>query len=430
MPTLTDHLPADPRAFAARALTRVAREMQGSLILGIAAEVRALIAQGQQVCNLTVGDFDSKQFPVPALLSEGVKAALDAAQTNYPPAEGIPELRKAVCDWYARALGIEVSPDWVVVASGARPVMYSTYRLFLEPGDTLLYCVPSWNNGYYGQLTDAVQQTVATKAENDFMPTAEELEGPFRHARLFTLNSPQNPTGTVIKPERLAAIARLVVAENQRRAQLGERPLLWMWDQVYWTLTFGGAQHAHPCALVPECAPYVITVDAISKSFAATGLRVGWAVLPPVFAERMKAFVGHVGAWAPKPEQVATAALLADDAAMAAFGATFRAALQERLTVLDEGLTRLGVHHLVPQGAMYLSVHFELFGRPGVDGQPMRTNEDVRRWLLQRAGVAVVPFQAFDLPGDSGWFRMSVGAVSVPALRAALDRLGAALASG
>ncbi len=99
MPKLTDHLPADPRAFAARALTRVAREMQGSLILGIAAEVRALIAQGQQVCNLTVGDFDSKQFPVPGLLSDGVKAALDAAQTNYPPAEGIPELRSAIAAW-------------------------------------------------------------------------------------------------------------------------------------------------------------------------------------------------------------------------------------------------------------------------------------------------------------------------------------------
>jgi len=424
---LAPHLPADPRGFAALALTRVAREMQGSLILGIAAEVRALIAQGQPVCNLTVGDFDAQQFPVPAALSEGVKRALDAAHTNYPPAEGIAELRKAVADWYARALGIEVAPDWVVVASGARPVMYATYRLFLEPGDTLLYCVPSWNNGYYGQLTDAVQETVATQAQNDFMPTAAELEDPFTRARLFTLNSPQNPTGTVIKPERLAEVARAVVAENRRRAASGGRPLLWMWDQVYWTLTYGEAAHAHPCALVPECAPYVVTVDAISKSFAATGLRVGWAVLPPVFAERMKAFIGHVGAWAPKPEQVATAQLLADDAAMAEFGEQFRGALRERLTVLDDGLTQLGVHHLVPQGAMYLSVRFDLFGRPGVDGTPMSTNEEVRRWLLQRAGLAVVPFQAFDLLEDSGWFRMSVGAVSVPALRAALRRLGAAL---
>ena len=429
MPTLDAHLPSDPRAFAARALTKNAREMQGSLILGIAAQVRALAASGRPLCNLTVGDFDPKQFPVPPSLSRGISRALDAGHTNYPPAEGIAELRTAVSGWYSRSLGVDVSPDWVVVASGARPVMYSTYRLFLEKGDTLVYCVPSWNNGYYGQLTDAVQVTVATKAENDFMPTADELAEPLRRARLFTLNSPLNPTGTMIRPERLAEIARLVVSENVRRNLTGERPLLWMWDQVYWTLTFGAAAHAHPCALVPECAPYVITVDAISKSFAATGLRVGWAVLPPVLAERMKALIGHIGAWAPKAEQFATAELLADDEAMATFGARFRAALHERLSVLDEGLTRLGVHHLVPQGAMYLSVRFDLFGRPGVDGQPMRTNEEVRLWLLQKAGVAVVPFQAFDLMEDTGWFRMSVGAVSVDALRSALERLGAALAA-
>jgi aspartate aminotransferase len=397
--------------------------MQGSLILGIAAEVRALAAQGQPICNLTVGDFDARQFPVPDELREWVKEALDGAETNYPPAEGIAALREAVAGWYERALGVKVGADWVVVASGARPVMYATYRLLLERGDTLLYCVPSWNNGYYGQLTEAHQETVQTLAENDFMPTAEELAEPFTRATLFTLNSPQNPTGTMIRPDRLAAIARLLVAENNRRAADGRRPLMWMWDQVYWTLTFGDAVHAHPCALVPECAPYVITVDAISKSFAATGLRVGWAVLPPVLAERMKAFIGHVGAWAPKPEQVATARFLSNDAAMAAFGTRFRAALAERLELLDRGLTALGIEHLVPQGAMYLSVRFNLFGREGVDGQPMRTNEDIRRWLLTRAGLAVVPFQAFDLAGDSGWFRMSVGAVSVPALEAALERL-------
>lgn len=416
-------LPADPAAFASRALTQNAAAMKGSLILGIAAEVRALAAQGQPICNLTVGDFDPRQFPVPEELCEAVKTALDGAETNYPPAEGIAPLREAVAEWYARDLGVKVGADWVVVASGARPVMYATYRLLLERGDTLLYCVPSWNNGYYGQLTDARQETLETRAENDFMPTAEELVEPFTRATLFALNSPQNPTGTVIRPERLAAIARALVAENVRREAEGRRPLMWMWDQVYWTLTYGGAVHAHPCALVPECAPYVITVDAISKSFAATGLRVGWAVLPPVLAERMKAFIGHVGAWAPKPEQVATAQFLRNEGAMTAFGERFKAALAERLDVLDRGLTALGIEHLVPQGAMYLSVRFELFGREGVDGQPMETNEDVRRWLLHRAGVAVVPFQAFDLEADTGWFRMSVGAVSVAALEAALGRL-------
>jgi aspartate aminotransferase len=231
----------------------------------------------------------------------------------------------------------------------------------------------------------------------------------------------------VIAPDRLAAIAEAIVAENARRAAAGQKPLMWMWDQVYWRLTYGGVAHAHPAQLVPAIAPYLVTVDAISKAFAATGLRVGWAVLPPRLAERMKAFLGHVGAWAPRPEQIGTAALLDDAGAQASFGTEFRSALEERLGILDRGLTALGIQHLVPQGAIYLSVRFDLFGRPGADGQPMRTNEDIRRWLLQRAGVAVVPFQAFDLPEDSGWFRMSVGAVSPAQLTAALDRLRDAL---
>lgn len=429
MISLAGYLPADAAAASARALNPIARAMQGSLILGIAAEVRALAATGKPICNLTVGDFDPRLFPIPRKLRDATVAAMDNFQTNYPPSEGIPELRHAVVEHYRRTLGIEIKPDWVVIASGARPVMYATYRLFLEPDDVLLFPVPSWNNGYYGQLCQAKIVTLPSLPENNFFPTAETLAPHLPTARMFTLNSPLNPTGTVIAPDVLAGIARAIVEENHRRNGSGQRPLMWMWDQVYGELTFGGNRHAHPAALVPEVAPYVVTVDAISKCFAATGLRVGWAVLPPYLAERMKAFLGHVGAWAPKPEQVGTTALLNDVPAMAEFGATFRAGLDERLTCLHEGLSRLDVHHLVPQGAMYLSVRFDLFGRPGVDGQPMRTNEDIRKWLLERAGIAVVPFQAFDMAEENGWFRISVGAVSVDALRAALDRLGQALAA-
>lgn len=421
MPSLAAHLPADARAAAARALNATSRGMQGSMILGIAGEVRAMIAGGAPVCNLTVGDFDPKQFPIPRSLRDAVVAAYDGGQTNYPPAEGLPELRKAVAADFARRFGAEVDPSWVIIASGARPVMYSTYRLFLEPGDELCFCVPSWNNGYYGQLTGARMVPVATSAATNFFPTAEQLREPLRTATLFTLNSPLNPTGTVIDPGSLDAIARLVVEENARRDAAGERPLLWMYDQVYGELVFGQAVHAHPCTRVPEVAPYVVTIDAVSKCFAATGVRVGWAILPPYLAERMKAFLGHVGAWAPRPEQVACTALLGDVGGRAEFGLAFRAALAERLDLLHRRLDGMGVEHLVPQGAMYLSVRFEPRGR---------TNEEVRRWLLARAGLAVVPFQAFDMPEDSGWFRMSVGAASPDEIRGAMDRLQAALRAG
>ena len=411
----------------AKALNPISAGMQHSLILGIAAEVRARQAAGAEICNLTVGDFDPRQFPVPRALRDGTVAAYDNAQTNYPPAEGIPELRQAICDWYARELGIAITPDWVVVASGARPVMYATYRLFLEAGDEQLFPAPSWNASYYGQITGAKAVTVPTRAEDGFFPDPAGLPAYFRTAQLFSLNSPLNPTGTVIAPERLAAIAQALVDENDRRAreEPHRRPLMWMWDQVYWQLCFGTAKHVHPCAVVPACAPYVITVDAISKAFAATGLRVGWAVLPPPLATAMKALIGHIGAWAPKPEQTATAGLLNDPDAIAAYRAEFHAAVQARLSMLHTRLSALGIPHIAPQGAIYLSVQFALFGRMGVNGAPMRTNEDIRVYLLDKAGFAVVPFQAFEMPEESGWFRISVGAVSVASLNAALNRLEA-----
>jgi aspartate aminotransferase len=429
MITLSAHLPADATTSATRALNPVSRAMQGSLILQIAAEVRAFVAQGHPVCNLTVGDFDSRQFPIPRSLADGVTAAYDAGQTNYPPSEGIPELRKAIAGWYGRHLDLDISPDWVVVASGARPVMYATFRLFLEQHDELLFPVPSWNNGYYAQLCGARATPVPTRAVDNFFPTAESLASPLRRARVFSLNSPLNPTGTAITAAQLEPIARAVVAENRRRSADGTPALMWMWDQVYWRLTYGDTRHVHPCALVPEVTPYLVTVDAISKAFAATGLRVGWAVLPPVLAERMKALLGHVGAWAPRPEQFATARLLDDDEAASAYHLGFRAGLHERLRTLSTGLADLGVQHTMPQGAMYLSVRFDLFGRPGVDGTPMTTNEDIRRFLLHEAGLAVVPFQAFDLLEENGWFRMSVGAVSIADLEAAFVRLRRALAA-
>ncbi len=412
--------------FQAGAVTPVIAAMQGSLILQIAAEVRELISRGRPVCNLTVGDFDPKQFPIPALLAEGTNRAVGAGQTQYPPSEGIPELRRAISGWYQRRLGFDAPVANIVVASGARPAMYATYRMILDPGDELVYAVPSWNNGYYGQLCQAQMVPVVTRPEDDFFPTAALLAPKLRTARLLTLNSPLNPTGTMIGREQLAAIATLVAEENRRRGRSSERPLLWMWDQVYWQLTFGPAHH-HPSVLVPEVAPYVITVDAISKAFAATGLRVGWAVAHPYIAERMKSFLGHVGSWAPRPIQVATAELLDNDVEADRYLRVFRSGLQERLAVIHEALTQAGVVHLAPQGAMYLSIQLDRLGRPGVGGAPIRNNEDTRRWLLEAAGVAVVPFQAFDLPEDSGWFRMSIGAVSLPELRAGMARLVDAL---
>src|SRR5262245_3055653 len=409
-----------------RSLSRIARGLIGSEGLPIAAEVRAAVAAGREVCNLTVGDFDPREFPLPRKLAEGVRAALEAGHTNYPPSNGVLELRKAVVEFYRRELGLDYPLDSVIVAGGARPLIYATYRALLDPGDAVVFPVPSWNNNHYAYLTGARAVALEVRREHRFHPTAEQVAAALPEAQLVALCSPLNPTGTAIDPATLTAICRAIVDENRRRERNGQRPVFLMFDQVYWATTLDRRPPVTPPALVPEVAPWTVLIDAISKSLAATGLRVGWSLAHPAVTARMSDLLGHVGAWAPKPEQVASAAFLSDAPAFQEFRGQMAERLRVRLDALHHGFERMrgrgvAVESVPPEGTLYLSVRFPVGG--SFRGRALKTNEDVRKLLLDEAGVAAVPFQAFALPREDGWFRLSVGAVSLAAIESGLARL-------
>lgn len=409
-----------------RSLSRLAQGLVGSEVLRIAGEVRAAIASGRTICNLTVGDFDPREFPLPAKLVADIKGALDAGHSNYPPSNGIPELRKAVVEFYGRELGLEYPVESVVIAAGARPLIYATYKTLVDAGDTVVFPVPSWNNNHYIYMTAAKGVPLEVTRENRFHPTAEQIAAVLPQARLLALSSPLNPTGTAMRPEVLERISRMVVDENARRAKAGERPVFIMYDQVYWATAFDTGLPLTPPSLVPEVAPYTVLIDAISKSLAATGLRVGWGLAHPAVIARMSDLLGHVGAWAPKPEQVATAAFVRDQAAWDTYRSEMAERLRQRLTLLHEGFTRMAargipIESVSPEGTLYLSVRFPI--GVTVRGRALATNEDVRKLLLDEAGIAVVPFQAFALPHEHGWCRISVGAVSVADVKSGLERI-------
>ena len=426
---------AAPRADAAppqpSRVSSLALGMAGSLILEVAADVRARTASARQICDLTIGDFDSRQFPIPQVLRDRIIAALGAGETNYPAGPGMPALREAIRTFSRERLGLDYPLESVLVTSGARPVLYSAYRTLVDPGDRVVFPVPSWQNSYYCQLVGATEVPVSCDAAADFLPSRQTLEPHIRGARLLVLNSPVNPTGTMFRADALAAICDLVLEENaQRRGR--ERPLYLLYDQVYWMLTFGAIPHVTPAALRPAMAEYTISLDAISKSFAATGLRVGWALGPPDVVRYMGDLVVHMGGWAPRPEQVATAALLGSGEAIADYHRTMNRGLKERLDALHAGVRAMRVVGLpvdatAPAGAIYLSAQFALAGYRTAAGQRLVTNQDIRRYLLDEADFAAVPFQAFGVPEDSGWFRLSVGAVSVAGIEAALPKVRAAL---
>lgn len=412
-------------------LSRLARELRGSAILGIADEIRSLAAQGQSILNLTVGDFHPRQFRIPRELEESIVEALRAGEANYPPPIGLEALRRAVCGFYERRGGRAVKLESVLIGGGARPVIYALYRALVDPGDRVVYGVPGWNNEYYCDLVGAEAIRLECSAATGFLPTAVELRPLLRGARLVALNSPLNPTGTSFSHDELAAICDAVLEENARRGS-AERPLYLFYDQVYWMITTPGTTHSDPLVLRPAIEPYLVTVDAISKCFAATGLRVGWAIAPPEIVRALNNINGHVGAWAPRPEQVAAARLLGDHAAVERYIGTMRTEAANRLETVHRGLQMmrtdgLPVDCLRPQGAIYASVRFALHGRRTPEGETLSTDEDIRRYLLRVAGLAVVPFAAFGAREGEGWFRVSIGVVSVAELEALMPRLRAAV---
>ena len=408
-------------------LSERVRGLQGSEILKIAADVREMLATGRPVCNLTVGDFNPRYFPLPATLLEGIQQALAAGETNYPPADGMLALREAVIEYVARELGVRYPLESVLIAGGARPILYGAYRCVLNPGDKVVYSVPSWNNNHYSWISSARAVEIPTRKEDGFQPTLEQVAPHLTDAAMLCVCSPLNPTGTVMDPETLREIVLAVVEENARRSRDGRRHLFLLHDQVYGSLVFGASKHAHPVALVPEAAPYVMSLDGISKAFAATGVRIGWLLAAPAVTTRMRDLLGHVGAWAPRAEQVAAARFLNDPVAVRDFRQEMDRRVQERLDALHRGFSRmrdegLPVDCVNPQGAIYLSLQLRLVGR-SLNGRRIADNEEIRQILLDRAGLAVVPFQAFGLKEDSGWFRLSVGAVSLEEIEQAFPRV-------
>ncbi|MGH2575195.1 MAG: pyridoxal phosphate-dependent aminotransferase [Ignavibacteria bacterium] len=417
-----------------RLVSKMADNLIGSEVLRIATQIRSLSGEGRKIWNLTVGDFSPAEFRIPEFLEDEILKALKNGETNYPPSDGVLELRKSVKRFYEKYLGLEYPVESILIASGARAVLYATYRALLDQGDKVVYPVPSWNNNHYVHLTQSKGIPVLSLSSDSFLPTRKSLEKVIKGAVLLSLNSPLNPTGTAFTREALESICDLVLEENAIRSP-GERPLFLMYDQVYWMLTFGKTEHYHPVKLRPEIYQYTIYIDGISKAFAATGVRVGWAAGPAEVIKRMSDIIGHMGAWAPKAEQIATAKLLDSDDVIKSYHSKMKNGIQSSLELLynefktlsDEGYN---IECIPPMGAIYLSTRFNLFGRKTADGKELETNEDIRQFLLNEASIAVVPFQAFGDPEESGWFRLSVGTISkndiksmIPKLKEALDRL-------
>lgn len=384
-------------------LSRLAHTLEGSKILTISRAVKALVEKGAAVYNYTLGDFDPAIFPIPAQLKKEVIRAYEEDWTNYPAAEGNSDLRAAIGRFVKEWLGLEFDSSSIIVAAGGRPLIYAAYRAICDPEEKVVYGVPSWNNNHYTHFVEGNHVALHTCAENGFLLTAAELQPHIKDAVLISLCAPQNPTGTVYTSQALYAICKLIAEENKRRPATQKKCYL-LYDQMYGLLTYK-VHHVDPVSVNHEMRPYTIYIDAISKVFAATGLRVGWSMGPELVLAKMKSILTHMGAWAPMPEQKAVARFLGRSEYVRSFLSGFKTGLSDRLMQIYKGIEEmkkegLPVDAIEPKAGIYLSMKIDM---------EEKTPADIAKLLLEKAGIAVLPFYAFGADENLPWFRISVG---------------------
>jgi aspartate aminotransferase len=205
-----------------------------------------------------------------------------------------------------------------------------------------------------------------------------------------------------------------------------------MYDQIYWALTHGETKHYNPVSLRPEMKNYTVFVDGISKSLSATGVRVGWSMGPKKVIGKMKSILTHVGAWAPKAEQLASATYLNNLPVYDSFIKEINTKINDRLLGFYKGFQRLKeegykVDAIAPEAAIYLTVQLALHGQKTADGVELKTTQDITKYILDEAKVALVPFYAFGASSDSSWYRLSVGTCKLEDVNGVIENLHKAL---
>ncbi|MGB4845903.1 MAG: aminotransferase class I/II-fold pyridoxal phosphate-dependent enzyme [Ferruginibacter sp.] len=412
-------------------LSVLAETLQASEIVRLGAVIKEKIKQGEKIYNYTIGDFNSSIFPIPLELEEEIINAYKNKSTTYPPADGVLELREAVSSFMKQRGGLDYSANEILIAAGGRPLIYALYRAIVDKGDKVIYPAPSWNNNHYVHFTEGEHIMLEAKKENKFMLTASQIKEHIKGATLLSLCSPLNPTGTTFGKEELTAICDLVIEENKTRAE-GEKKLYLMYDQIYWTLTFGDTVHHNPVTLRPQMRDYTVFIDGISKSFAATGVRVGWALGPADVLVKMRSINSHIGAWAPMGAQKAVSKYLLKTEAVDKYFATFKSEINDRLQNIFAGFQQMkkegfNVDAIAPEAAIYLTIQIDYAGKQTADGKLLATQADVTSYILDEAKIAIVPFYAFGATPDSSWYRLSVGTCKKEEIDEMLDMLKKAL---
>jgi len=367
----------------------------------VLARAQALEAQGREIIHLEIGQPDFETYSHIALA--GIRAIATGKTRSTPPA-GIPDLRQALAEDASRRRGVQFGPEQVVIAPGTKPLLLLPMQALLEPGDEVIYSDPGFPSYEAAiRLVGAVPVPVPLVEELGYDLDLDAFDAALSpRTRMILLNSPSNPTGGINAPETLAHVAEAAC----------NRDLWVLSDEIYTRLVYD--VKAPSIISLPGMTQRTIIADGFSKTYAMTGWRLGFGIMPEPLADKLGLLLTHsVGCTATFTQFAGLEAVLGPQDQVESVVNEFR----RRRDLIVAGLNAIpGIHCPMPQGAFYAFPNIQAFGRPSTE---------LADYLLDEAGVAVLPGTSFGRNGE-GYLRLSY-ANSMEKIQQALERLAGTL---
>ena len=376
-------------SFLSQTLARV----KPSPTIAITGRALQLTAEGKDIITLSAGEPD---FDTPEHIREAAKAAIDAGHTRYTAVDGMPALKRAICDKFGRENGLDYSPAQVSVGTGGKQILYNALMATLNPGDEVIIPAPYWVS-YPDMVLLAGGTPVILPAgmEAGYRITPEQLEAAITpRTKWLILNSPSNPSGAGYGADQMRALTDVLM----------RHPHVWVLsDDIYEHLVFDDFRFVTPAQIEPGLKDRTLTMNGVSKSYAMTGWRIGYGAGPEVLIRAMAKLQSQSTS---NPSSIGQYAALAALNGPQDYIETSRAIFQRRRDLVVAALNDCpGISCPVPQGAFYVypSIH-ELIGKTSAGGTVIKDDEAFATALLDETGVAVVFGAAFGL---SPHFRVS-----------------------
>ena len=391
-------------------LAQKGEKVAPSATLGITAKVNAMIAEGIDVVKFGAGEPD---FDTPDYIKDAAIVAIHEGFTKYTPSSGIPVLKNAIVEKFKKDNGLTYKPSQIIVSCGAKHSIYNILQALCNPGDEVIFAAPYWVSYIeMVKLADATPVVIETTAAQNFCMTPEQIESAVTDkTKAIIINSPSNPTGTIYETEALRQIAEIAVKHQCYVIS----------DEIYESLLYDGLKHQSLASFNEEIKAITFVVNGVSKAYAMTGWRIGYTAGPEKAVAAMSRLQDHSTS---NPTSIAQRAAVAALTGPQEEVEKMRQAFEERRNAIAQRFDEIeGVTYVKPQGAFYIfpdvSAHY---GRT-IKGRTINGSMDLTAYLLEEAGVGVVPGDGF---GADNHIRLSF-ATSLKEIHRGLDRIKKAL---